>query len=176
MISRCLTWCATIVRRLDGWCGAVWNDIPRKRRAVPFVVATIVAVPVTTPLWVDWMTDRQANLLTFFFCSVVFLFKAFLFGRMRARMTGEQRALTVFGWALIDFFTGLIALAIVFAVVYGALFAAVARNWLLPDWFAIASRASIVWAGALILACGVAVEYEMRRVAGRLAVHVDGNE
>lgn len=144
-----------------------------KRRAIPFAFAGAVVVMTALPLAAGWLERPQAIKYALLFCTIVFLFKAALFSVMRARMTTKQRELTVFGTALVDVFTGLITLAVVFAAVFGVLFYLADTRGQQPSWFRITYLSAIAGAGSLIIATGVAVLYEMRRVGGDLAVHED---
>lgn len=143
------------------------------RRLIPFAAGVVVAGVTSLPVTVDWFTLSGGDRWTLLFCTAVFLFKSYLFVAMRYRMTQQSRRLTVFGTALVDFFTSLTALAIVLAAVFGILYIYAAHGIFRPQWFTVITRSAIAGAGSFVVGTGIAVVWEMRRAGDRLAVHHD---
>jgi hypothetical protein len=148
-----------------------------RRRMLPILFAIVVAAISSLPIWTDWFSDRGASLLTLGIAAGGFVFKSALFSYMRHRMASESRRLTLFGEALVDYFTALVVLDLVMVLVFGTLFLLTYRmtNNLkpIPMWLTIANRSAINGGVALIAATGLAVAFEMRSVGARLDVHED---
>lgn len=152
-----------MIRRCFTWCAATWNRIPLKRRAIPYLAGIPGAGAAFLP--VVW---------ALLFLTIAFLFKAYLFIWMRRTMTDKRRSLSVFGYALVDFFASLTLFAIVMAVVFGVLYWFATQGQQQTAFMVTVDRAAIGGGCAIIVASGIAVAYEMRRAAGHgLSVHID---
>lgn len=144
-----------------------------RRRLIPplfaLTIAGITALPILTP----WFSERSANLLSLGIAAGGFFFKSGLFGFMRQRMTDPHRRLTLFGEALVDYFSALVVLDVAMVVVFGTLFSLTYRGIAIPHWLTIANRSAINGGVALILGTGGAVTHEMIEAGERLEVHED---
>lgn len=143
------------------------------RRLIPVVFALAVTAVSSVPIWSDRFSGRGANLLTLGIAVAVFIFKSALFAYMRRRMVLETRRLTMFGRALVDYFSALVLLDLVMAMVFSTLFWLSSREVLIPRWLTLANRSAINGGAALILGTGLAVAWEMRAAGARLDVHED---
>lgn len=149
-----------------------------RRRAIPFLVFVLVIAATSLPIWSGKFDRKEANQWTIGFVIAVFAFKAALFYAMRRRIAPPHRTLTSFGYSIIDFFFALVLFAMTFAGVFIAAYHFAVHPVVIsgcpgpPRWFQLYSRTAIAGVGALIIATGSAVFYEMWKVAGRLIVHV----
>lgn len=152
-----------MIRRLLTRCADRWHRIHMKRRAVPYLAGIPGAGAAFLP-----------TALALLFLTIAFLFKAALFVWMRHRMTDDRRQLTIFGYALVDFFSSLTLFAGVMAGVFGVLYVFATQGKEQPGFMVTIDRAAIGGGCAIIVASGIAVAYEMRRAAGhRLSVHIE---
>lgn len=149
------------------------GTVPLKRRAIPFVAAVAVASTIPAPPLVNWVGDQRANLWSALVLTVGFAFLAMLFGVMRDQMTDDRGPLTVFGTALIDFFSALVVLFAVLSGTFGLVFVFGVRGTVeLPIWFRLASRAGIAGGVVLTIGTGIAMLWEMAQVRDHIIVHV----
>jgi hypothetical protein len=142
-----------------------------KSRMIPFVVAALVVIVTSIPIWSGVFSERAATLWTIFFLVVIFLFKTVLFWWMRRRMTEPGRVLTNFGQAILDFFTALILFSLTFSIIFGLTYYYALSEQIQPDWLRLYNRVAIAGVGSLVIGTGVAVAWEMRRIRGVLLVH-----
>lgn len=145
-----------------------------RRRTIPFALALLVLLVGLAPLKIGAINAEQADIWTLILASFVFAFKSGLFAWMRYRMVTDTRRLTVFGLALVDFFTALTVMAIVLAAVFMVTFVyAYQGTTPLSIGLRTLNRACIVSAGVLVIATGTAAAFEMRRAGIKLSVHED---
>lgn len=102
------------------------------------------------------------------------MFKASLFYYMRHRMVSKLRRLTVFGQSIVDHWTGIVIFDIVMAGVFATLFSlTIDSSTPPPRWLVLLNRSAINECVALVIATGIAVAWEMRKVSEEdlLSVH-----
>lgn len=147
-----------------------------RRRLIPFGVALLAAVIGVFPVSAHMVGEMRVNQYTALYVAIIYCFQSVLFYYMRRRMRQDGRRLTNFGYALIDFFTGLTLLSFVFFAVYTTVFISAVRSVDQPFWLRMINRSSVGMAGTLIVGTGIAVGIEMRRARGRLLVHEDSDQ
>lgn len=145
-----------------------------KRRAIPPLMGILGAAIAGLPLWFpNHFSDDRADQFTLGFGMFIFYFKFIVFGVMRQRMTVESRQLTVFGLALVDFFLGLMIVALVTGTVYGILLYLSLIGEITSQTIRLINRSAIIGSGCFVVGAGTAVLIELRRAGIRLSVHVD---
>lgn len=142
-----------------------------RRRVLPFMAATVVAVLAALPtIFPERFDRRDALLWTFVFLTAVFGFKAYEFGLIAWRISRHGERLTVFGLSLVDFFRGLAVLALSFASLWGVWAWYTYHEEGIPgqtvEWF----RIILTWGGSLVMFTGFAVDFEMRRADDNAAI------
>ncbi len=149
-----------------------------RRRLIPYGVSGLVTTLTAITVWLSWPSDRVLNRATLAFLCVVFLFLSILFFQMRKRMVAVSNHLTIFGEALVDFFTGLTLFALIMTVIQIVQFVYAFREdgEKLPLVTSLLVRSAAIGAGMLILGTGFAVGFEMSKVEGQLLVHEDDGE
>lgn len=158
-----------------------WPRIPRpRRRLIPIAIGIGVFVVAFVPYQTGIMSDDTANRWTIILACFGFSFKGAEYVAMRRRMTGRGQKLSVFGLALIDWFTALALFALTMAAVFGiTYYYALGCDPLRPQTCAppfivrTLNRAAIDGAVAFAVATGAAAWWEMRRAGEHLAVHTD---
>jgi hypothetical protein len=176
MVDNAFRLLVTILRRIA--------RIPRlpspRRRVIPIAIGVTFFGVAMVPNWLGWMSDRTADILTIILSAVGFGFKAAEYLAMRRRMTTRGQKLSVFGLALIDWFTGLAILSLVMTGVflltyYYAVGCDLARPQTCrpPLSLQLFNRAAIDGAVAFVVATGAAAWWEMRRAGDYLSVHTD---
>lgn len=143
----------------------------RRRRFIPPAFAGAVLVICLSPLVFD-IDPNTADLYTLPIAATIYAFMAIMFGWMRQRMIKDPRELTVFGVALVDFFTACTLLAVIWAIVWFIVFV-YALDGVTPAPYVVRTlnRAAAITGGALFVGCGAAVGFEMRRVGPIMSVH-----
>ena len=143
-----------------------------KRRLIPPTIATVVLVLAILPVLTDRIPETGADKWTLLLTIAVFVFLSILFGWMRLRMTRDKPPVTVFGRALVDFFSALTLVWLAFGVVSAVSYwFAVQGKVPAPLTIRTINRAAIAFAGALVASTGIAVAYEMQRAGPVLHVH-----
>ena len=146
---------------------------PMKRRLIPLAFALIVATIASLPSWTNQISNATADRWALLFEVVMFGFLLILFASMwrTMRRSGQTTSRTIFGFALTDFFIGLVILAISLVLVFGYLYIALGTSWNAPSWLRLITRIALAGGGALAFATGMAVKWEMGRAGPQLAVH-----
>lgn len=153
-----------------------WDEVPHKRRYVPPAGALVMTLVASLPIWWGDFSAVQANRWSLVALILVFVFMGALFYTMRSRMTSSARHLTIFGQALVDYFSALVGLSGTMVVVWTTLLALSISLRPTPNWLGTLNRALIAGSGTLIVLTGAAVFYELKRAGGRPSVHVDDAE
>lgn len=94
----------------------------KSRRLIPILFAASVVAVSSTPIWTNFYSEREADLLSLGIAVGGFMFKASLFYYMRHRMVSKMRRLTVFGQSIVDHWTGIVIFDTVMAGVFLTLF------------------------------------------------------
>lgn len=149
---------------------------PMRRRLIPIIAALFVTAESFLPSQFELISGHTADIQSLASMIFVFIFILALFGTMRARMTVPNRKLTVFGVALVDFFTGLMVLAFTMVMVWCTLFILVVYLEPTPHWLTLLNRALVAGSGTLIIGTGAAVFYEMHLTGPNVTVHEDDLE
>lgn len=149
------------------------THMPRRRRLIPPVGAILMTGVAALPIWWEGFSTVQANRWSLASMILVFSFIAALFYTMRARMVARRRTLTVFGQALVDYFTALVVLSFTMIAVWSTLLVLSIRLDPAPDWLSLLNRALISGSGTLIVLTGAAVFYELHRAGNNPSVHLD---
>lgn len=135
-----------------------------RRRIIPllagFLFGFLAALPLLFP---EIFNEQDAYTYTFAFLAAVFGFKAYEFTVIRWRLSRHGSRLTLFGLSLIDFFTYLAILALLFAALWGTWSWASNEGRNLPrnvqEWL----RVLITGIGGSVLFSGAFLDLEMRR-------------
>lgn len=148
-----------------------------RRRAIPYAAAGASVLVAGYLFFVAPVDETTANLATAAYLALVFYVKSGMHFWMRRRMKRRGRDLTVFGYALTDYFVGLVVLAAALALSLSA------AAWyaghgadVQPGIVRALSRVALVGAGTLVLGTAAATGYEMRRAGEPLAVHEGGDD
>lgn len=140
------------------------HTIRLRRRLVPLLTGIsfgfLAALPLLFP---EQFNEQDSYTYTFAFLAAVFGFKAYEFTVIRWRLSRQGPRLTLFGLSLIDFFTYLAILALLFATLWGTWSWAFDQGRDLPravqEWL----RVLITGVGGSVLVSGAFVDLEMRR-------------
>lgn len=154
----------------------MFTRYPMRRRLIPILMAIFVTAEAFLPAQLDLISSHTADIQSLSSMIFVFIFMFILFGTMRSRMMVANRTLTVFGVALVDFFTGLMLLAFTMVMVWCTLFILLVYMEPTPHWLTLLNRALVAGSGTLIVGTGGAVFYEMHLTGPNVTVHEDDVE
>lgn len=145
----------------------------KSRRLIPILFAASVVAVSSTPIWTNFYSEREADLLSLGIAVGGFMFKASLFYYMRHRMVSKMRRLTVFGQSIVDHWTGIVIFDTVMAGVFLTLFSLTLHADKPPRWLVLSNRSAINGCVALVICTGCAVAWEMHKVleGDLLSVH-----
>ena len=144
-----------------------------RRRLIPLSVALLDLLIWIVLASLTLIDESTADKWTLFNLAIGYLVKSIIFWYMRRRMVGDRRELTIFGYALADFFLALTILAIFFFLVTSSMYLYLLFGDLQPFSIRLANRLLINFGVWLTNGTGVAVLYEMRRAESSLNVHIE---
>lgn len=162
-------------RTMDEAIADAFLPAPRlMRRLIPVGVALTLTGLALYPALTDMVTESEWLRWSLLLLAGMFLFKTMVFTWMRQTMVDQTRRLTVFGCALVDFFTAIVVcdLLLVYLFFTGYLAAREGRQTA-SFTVRVMGRSGLVGGVSLVLGTGFAVAWEMRRAKGHVRVHVE---
>lgn len=162
----------SLFQTVDNWLHNRFDSVDMKRRLIPMGIGLFAFGVCVSTAFEEWVSENLWIEWTAFVLSGLFLFKSFLFFWMRQTMIEQTRKLTIFGWALCDFFLAItlgdLFLTYTFALAWWALH----NSQLTPSFsWRVFGRSGLIGASFFVISTGVAVGFEMKKAAGHVRVH-----
>lgn len=142
-----------------------------KRRLIPPGLAITALTFALYPALAGTASEVSWLLWSLLILAILFAFSAAIFWWMRHTMVAQTRGLTIFGCALIDFFTAIVLGDIFLVYLFGTSWWALRQGHQASFITKVLGRSGLISAGVFIMATGAAVAFEMYRAHGNIQVH-----